>query len=52
VEDAPAVLGAAVPGVAAGAWLTTFEDRTWPSGTDDLDFADSTESSGSRTHRP
>ena len=37
------LLAPALPDGAAaaldGAWLTTFEDRTWPSGTDDLAFA-------------
>jgi len=37
------ILAGALPAGAAGAladaWLTTFEDATWPSGTDDLTFA-------------
>lgn len=42
--DLAALIGAALPAGAAakladGAWLTAFEDPTWPSGTDDLTFA-------------
>jgi hypothetical protein len=40
LENAPALLGDAVPGIAAGVWLTAFEDETWPSGTEDLYFSD------------
>ncbi len=38
--DLPTLLEGAVPAddLPADAWLTAFEDRTWPSGTDDLYF--------------
>jgi len=36
---APALPDGAAVAALSDAWLTTFEDRTWPSGTDDLTFA-------------
>lgn len=47
VERMASVLGDAVPAQStpAGAWLTTFEDHHWPSGTEDLFFVPSTDGS-------
>jgi hypothetical protein len=41
VDGLPALVGTAAPdeGRAKASWLTVFEDRTWPSGREDLFFA-------------
>jgi len=42
LDDSNSVLASVLPNGTAGvsgAWLTAFEDSTWPSGTDDLTFA-------------